>query len=490
MKLIYNKKVTVMTAVLILVFYLGGLSVSAVPYQSFSYTFAWGASPCPDPYIPSRLIDAQVLGQRLNNPSDLYIDDEGWFYIADTGNNAVVIATPEGEVYRTVHSLFAEDLSEVVFNAPEGVFVDGDGIIYVADTQNHRIVKLGDRGRTVINVIDLVESDVLGADYSFLPAKLVVDSAERIFVISKNDFQGILELTQDGIFLGYMGTNHVNPTPLDLFWRRVMTRAQRDRLASFVPYEFSNLHLDGQGFVFTVSSSAQEPYPIKRLNPSGQDVLIRQDYMRSASNVGRAGSFYIDVSASDDGSYSAIDYQTGRIYTYNHDGYLLYSFGRVGNRVGTFRRPIAIVKKDDEIFVLDRETGIITVFEMTEYAGLIRQAEQLYNQGKYDESIEAWYSVLRLNANFELAYAQIGKVLHRQERYDEAMEYFLLGNFRGDRSTQLGGYNEAFSRHRTMVMRNYLGSVFSVVLLSLATIAVIYFYKRKKSKKPAGGYTE
>ncbi len=456
------------------------LYANASAYQSFSYTFAWGASPCPDPYIPVSVIDNRTSGVNLNSPSDMCITEDGNIYVTSIGSNSLIVLSPDGVLLNEVTSMYDENLAEIKFNAPEGVFVDDEGTIYISDTQNARIVKLGDMGKKFIGIINLAQSDVLGVEYKFLPSKIVVDSANRIFVISKNDFQGILELAQNGNFVGYVGTNNVNPSAIDLFWRRVMTQAQRDRLRSFIPYEFSNISLDNQGFIYTVSSSSQEAKPIKRLNPSGQDVLIRQDYMRSTSNVSREGSFYIDVSASDDGSYSAIDYQTGRIYTYNYNGYLLYGFGRIGNRVGNFKRPVAIERKGDKLFVLDNETGNITVLEMTEYAKLISLAENNYNTGEYEKSIEVWKEVLKLNSNFELAYAQIGRVLHRQEKYDEAMEYFRLGNFRGDRATQMGGYNESFTRYRQSVLRDYLGIVFSGILILAAIFIVRAYYKKKK----------
>ena len=61
----------------------------------------------------------------------------------------------------------------------------------------------------------------------------------------------------------------------------------------------------------------------------------------------------IDVVVREKGIYSVIDSTRGRIFTYDHEGNLLYIFGGIGSQEGTFDTPTAIDTIGDEIIVLD-----------------------------------------------------------------------------------------------------------------------------------------
>lgn len=47
----------------------------------------------------------------------------------------------------------------------------------------------------------------------------------------------------------------------------------------------------------------------------------------------------IDVVVREKGIYSVIDSTRGRIFTYDHEGNLLYIFGGIGSQEGTFDTP-------------------------------------------------------------------------------------------------------------------------------------------------------
>lgn len=451
---------------------------AAEPYSSFTYTYAWGAVKSPAPYSVERIVDKSDLGTALIEPRDMFLADDGYCYIANTGGNSVLVISPEWKLVAELKTLVSEQGLEDLLKAPEGVFVDQEGIIYIADTGNRRIVKTNREGK-LLGIIPAVEDEVLnksGKEYDYQPSKVVVDNTGRVFVLSKNDFEGILEITQDGGFIGYVGTNQVQVSPIEKLWRAFYTKEQLQKVASFLPYEFSNICLDNKGFIYTTSSSSSEEKPIKRLNPSGTDILVRWEYDNQPT-----GTFFIDVCVDDYGNYTAVDYKTGRIMTYNSDGYLLYGFGQMGNQRGTFKTPSSIETDGERLLVLDSGNNNITVFQKTEYSSLIQQAAQQYTENRYEESLNSWNQVLRLNTNFELAYAQIGKIYLRQGKYQDAADYFKLGNYRGSKATQLGGYNEAIGQYRKQVIRQYIGVALTVILI-LAAAWIVWKIIRKKRK--------
>src|SRR5690606_25199125 len=84
-----------------------GVPVSgfAVPYTSYTYDY-WGQpAPAPHAYLPSTVIRGWDLGVGpLRNPNDLHVSDAGNIYIADTGNNRVIVLDPEWNLIRVVDS--------------------------------------------------------------------------------------------------------------------------------------------------------------------------------------------------------------------------------------------------------------------------------------------------------------------------------------------------------------------------------------------------
>lgn len=458
----------------------GMYGAAAEPYSSFTYAYSRGAVESPAPYSVERIVDRNDLGTALIEPRDMFLGDDGYCYIANTGANTVVVISPEWELVTEIKTLVSGQGLEDMLKAPEGVFVDRQGVIYIADTGNRRIV-MADREGTLLGIIPAVEDEVLnknGKAYDYQPSKVVVDNTGRVFVLSKNDFEGILEITPDGGFVGYVGTNQVQVSPIEKLWRTFYTKEQLKKVAAFLPYEFSNICLDDKGFIYTTSSSSSEEKPIKRLNPSGTDVLARWEY-----NNLPTGTFFIDVCVDDYGNYTAVDYKTGRIMTYNSDGYLLYGFGQMGNQRGTFKTPSSIETDGERLLVLDSGNNNITVFQKTEYSSLIQQAARQYTENRYQDSLDSWNRVLRLNTNFELAYAQIGKIYLRQGDYGEAADYFQRGNYRGSKATQLGGYNEAIGQYRKQLIRQYLGVALTAVLVLAAAVCV---WKIVRKKRKAG----
>ena len=92
--------------------------------------------------------------------------------------------------------------------------------------------------------------------------------------------------------------------------------------------------------------------------------------------------------------------------------------------------------------------------------------------------------VLKLNSNFELAYAQIGKVELRQKNYESAMKYFKLGNFRGDKVTLITGYNKAFSEYRREWAQRYLWTIpIAAGLLIICSFLLKGYLKNRKRRE-------
>jgi DNA-binding beta-propeller fold protein YncE len=96
-----------------------------------------------DKYIDAEAV--QIIGgaSELNKPRNMAIAPDGRIYVADTGNNRIVVYDADGALVNAWGSPGAEPGQ---FNEPWDVAVGPDGNIYVADTWNHRIQKFSPDG--------------------------------------------------------------------------------------------------------------------------------------------------------------------------------------------------------------------------------------------------------------------------------------------------------------------------------------------------------
>lgn len=427
------------------------VSAAAAPYYGYNYTSTGEAVPAPLPYQPVKIIyGGDVAAGAFNNPEDVFVAADQHVYIADTGNNRIVVLDSQWQLVRIMDS-FQREGKRDTFNGPKGVFVDKAGHVYVADTNNGRVVELNERDEFV-RLVGPPQSEVIRKDFKFLPTKLALDSANRLFVISQGVFDGIVEFDAKREFSGFFGKNPVRFSAADLFWKQISTEAQRKQMELFVPIEFNNLAVDHEQFIYaTATENSPTLEKVKRLNPSGINVL-RQDGLIPVMGdlrVTKIGSFrgsttMTSVTVDDNGIYLALDSKRGRVFAYDYDGNLLFQFGQIGDRAGTFRAPVEVEWLGRNIVVLDRALSRITVFKPTRYGSLILDAAAAYYHGKEEEAAHLWGEVNKLNNNLELAHVGIGRSQLEQGQYEPAMASFKLGGERDYYSKAFEGYRKTF----------------------------------------------
>lgn len=466
----------------------GPVFAQDVPYDCYTYTFSKKeptAVYSPAPYYPVEYVDSQSLGTDLGAPKDICYDASGNFYIVDMKLNKVIITDSNFKLIKEISEFTVAGETDV-FNAPEGIFVTDNNKLYVADTGNGRVVSI-DLESEEATIYPAPISDTL-KDFEYHPQKLAVDKTGRFYVVAKGQVSGLMEFAPDGTYAGFMGGNYADYSQFQLIWKKILTPEQANKMIQFIPVEYSNVSLDQFGFLYVVSSavktvnqSENKTVPIKRLNPSGKDVLVKEGYQDEIKGDEKINSLFADICVDENEVYYALDINMNRIFAYNRDGYLLYVFGGRGVKFGTFTQPSAIEVNNGQLIVADESSGGITVFGLTEYGSYIRDADSSYNKGEYEKSMEGWNKVLQINANYELAYAQIGKVLVRQNEPKKAMEYFKLGNYRGGEIIETG-YNKAFNMYRQDFLIDHMGIILTV--LSVATVfgIAIYFVLRHRKR--------
>ena len=436
------------------------IQAADAPYVTYLYNHSGELRVSPHAYLPDQVLSlASTQAGELKSPSDIFAAPDGWLYIADTENNRVVVLKEDYTLDKVLDTVVDTTGVSQTLNKPEGVYVTREGKLYIADTGNGRILIL-DKEYVCQKIITAPQAAILSEDFSFQPSAVAADDFGRVYVVSKGVNMGIMTMSEEGDFDGFLGAQKVVPNFFDLFWRNFMTEEQLKRIPQFVPTEYNNISMDEDGFAYVTTntidlwlqyssliskSTASDYAPVKKLNPAGNDVLRRTGIYPPAGDLdisNDAGpSSIIDVALGPDGVYTLLDSRQGRFFTYDADGNLLFAFGQTGYKEGNQQQPVSITYNGTKFVCLDKASGNITVYKRTDYGAQIHNALSLYRDRHYTQASQAWANLLTYNNNLDISYANLGKISYQQEKYAEAMRYYRVV---GDKDS----YSEAFKELR------------------------------------------
>ena len=491
------------------------LPVSAfTSYTTYSYTIDDWAVETPDAYVPERIINSDIIGLHflddvaLDGPTDMFIDGDGYIYLADPRNNRIVVTNPDYS-YKAKMSQFVNQ-----WGVPDGLeqargIFANDNEIFVADTEKNRIVVFS-KGKDGVHEfgehLRIIEdptstSDVFPENHVYKPIAVVVDRAGRLYVVSSTTNQGIITMSPTGQFQGFVGAQRAVVDAFTVFWRNFQTQEQRRQSIRAVATEYNNVAIDEEGFVWATTSSIDEfaqynamytkdgAYsPVKRLNPQGSDVLRRSGERSPAGELivmglgmgmggGGGGSTMrgvsriIGVALGPEGTWTIIDEVRQRAYTYDEDGRNLFIFGDEGQYFGNIQSIAGVAYQGSKMLLLDRNSSSITVYKRTEYGDVIISALANQRNRLFDRSVEDWREILKRNNNSDLAYIGIGKSMHRDGEYLEAMREFRF-------ALDVRNYSRSFQQYRKIWVENYV--IVIPIVAAVIIVGLSLFLKNAK----------
>jgi hypothetical protein len=502
------------------------LAAAAVPTLNFTVGQNGQSVPSPAPMTALKAIYTEVLsyhGQSLgplNNPQDVYMDPQNNLWIVDTGNNRVIELAPDRNAqgvpqYDQVKLVIGWPNAKgpYVLNGPEGVAVGPDGIIYIADTGNDRVAAFAPNGVFLQNLNTSSSLTLNQESVKFVPSKVAVDQDGTIYVVIPGQTFGLAEFNSDGLFEGFFAPNQLSIVD-DLRYKigqLLQTQAQKKQQASVLLPEVSDAYVGPDGYIYTTSVSVTSKQ-IRRLNVVGTDTLnttaiqyglplssippavfrsIIQNQQNQMTASGGSGSVtptsleprFVSVGVDDAGIITALDQLTDFVFQYGSEGQLLYTFGGIDNGngvLGLFEDPTAVaVTTDGYVAVSDALEENVTLFKPTTFALLAQQGVEDYAKGEYRQAEQPWSQVLAMDANYDLAHAQLGEGYLSQGQllgsspadygaeltdFSKALQQFYLANDKKD-------YGVAFSWYRHIWMRVNFTWIF---LAFLATWLVVY----------------
>lgn len=465
-----KKILTTVSAVMAVVMFAG--AVAATPsYPSYVISEDDVTMRVPEPYTVDHIISLPSIADGVfSKPTDLFIDGKDQIYVVENGNNRVLKISKDGKILQTI--------GEGILNGPSGVFVDDEGI-YVADTANNRIAIFDLQG-TYKSEIVRPDSPLLESDFAFSPEKLVVDDRGYFYVVCTGNENGLLMIDKTNEFRGFFGANVTQVTLMDIIIRAIYSRESREGKMVKLPYSYINVGIN-DGYLYT-STTGADIDQVRRLGPSGGDAPFggeHKDFRDTSLLAEGKEQNFVDFAVDASGNLLVLEETYGRVYQYDPNGKMLFAFGSTGVKQGNLQKASSIaVDSQSYIYVSDAERNNIIVYKPTDFTLAVNVANQLYNDGKYEEAYSHWEDVLKANNHYEIAQQAMGYILLRQEKYPEAMEKFTLAN---DKE----GYSEAFEEQRALMIAEY----FPWIVLGIVVLVVLLFVlsavmrKRKKVKK-------
>lgn len=477
-------------------------------YQTYTYSIGGKALYSPDAYTASKTINATDLGiEKFNNPGDMVTDGEKKVYIADSGNNRILILSRYFELEATITDFVNDKGNPDSLKNPQGVFVvdpknDSDhGQIWVCDTDQNRLVVFDRETFEFVKIVDQPESQLFDDDAVYKPVAMAIDQYGRIYVVSSTTYQGIIVMDSDGEFVGFIGAQAVTISAWEILWRKLQTDEQKKVSASLISTEYNNISITDDGFVYVTTSSIAESsvqsaiksktsdgtyLPVKLLNPSGEEIMRRNgfwppageiDYSTDKSDTYSGVSTITDVAVGPEKTWSIIDEKRQKIYTYDFNGNLLFAFGDKGSMLGSLSSIEAICYQGDTLLALDKgNEGCIVVYERTTYGDLLIEAIGAQNSLDYDYAIECWKAVLQRNSNFDAAYVGIGNAMYRNGSYEEALAMYEV-------AYDTSNWSEAYKEVRKEWMSKWFLPVILLIVAVIIGVVKWFQYAAKVNKR-------
>ena len=468
-------------------------------YQTYVYDVYGKALYSPDAYTAIMTVDSDYMGLDLPiaSPGDMLTDVEGNVYIADSGNNRIVVLDQYYKLKFTISTFSNDQGVPDSLSDPQGVFVSEkndkyDKLIWVCDTGSNRIVVFNEFGEFQ-RIIEEPESSLFEQDSIYKPVAMVVDTHNRLFVVSSTTYQGIIVMTDEGEFTGFIGAQAVSMSAWEIIWRRFQSKEQREAGIAKVSTEFNNIALNrNKGLVYVTTSSIDDDAvagsitgkdtsgtnsPVKLLNAKGSEIMRRTgfwipagevDFSTSATDKITGVSTIIDAAVGPEDTWSIIDEKRNRIYTYDFNGNLLFAFGDNGTMLGNLSSIEAISYQGSNMLVLDKNNKNFTVFQRTEYGDILLEAIAAESTQNFDLAINLWTEILKRNSNFDSAYVGIGQAMFRNKDYENSLVYFQTAY---DTTNWSDSYKE--------IRKEWMSTYFLVLLLIIVglIVGVVAFFR-------------
>ena len=428
----------------------------------------------PKPYTCEQVIssfEGSEVSNTFNNPQDLFLSENGEYYVADTGNKRILKLTSNFEY-------IAEYTGGNRLSAPEGVFVTKEGDMFIADSAAQKVVHLDPEGEWVEDFV-MPESELLYNVTYFSPSKVALNPVNNyLYVVQGKQFMSIDAANN---FKGYIGANKVGFNLINFIVMTFATDEQKDQMNTVEPDAYYNFCVANGGKIY--ATSAEKNTRISVINTVGTNTYPKKSYGETIYNDAgkKKEPAFKDICVDENEIITVIEENTRCVYQYDEDGNLLCIFGGEGATAGYFNMPSSIVYAGNgKLAILDAADARIQVFEPTEFITTVQKAVVTYSDGKYDESLKLWEAIKKDNASYSLAREFIGKINMKKGLYAEVLDDFRQSEDREN-------YGKAFEKLRYEFMQQWFYVIVAAIIVAIVLLVLamkqVNKYVRKIKKE-------
>ena len=300
---------------------------------------------------PVHVIYGPGVGEQpfFDNPMGAAFGNDGRVYVADTGNNRIVIFDHNGRYLSQFGRLgVAKPANDGtfswapgLFNYPTDVATDPDGNVYVADFNNDQIQVFDPDGKFVRAFPDRAKRVGKGASGSGgkgIAVSSVSIQGDRVYVTDR--FQ-VLEFTTDGKLLTQFGKPGTGAADLD--------------------------HPNGivAGPASSVIVSDSNHNRIVSLTPSGKFMwAIGEPLGMDLEKQGASFQLPRGIARLDDGSYMVADALMSQLVKVSGVGKVVARYGQRGDAPGEFDFPTDVAAQGDLLVVAEKGLNRVQVISI------------------------------------------------------------------------------------------------------------------------------
>ena len=343
-----------------------GTNVSALTKTgNYQYDEKFHAIPGPQTHVASSVLYGCNIGVgNFSEPSDIFVDANKNIYLADTGNNRIVVLNSDMKPVRIIETVASAD-GKNTLSEPKGVFAKG-AYVYICDTGNFRVIAVDSENR-VVRLVEGKDLMSVNKNFVFKPEKVVVDSNDNILVSSPAVYQGIMRFDENDHFKAFFAPNEVTTgfaTFVTSALKKIFTDAQKESLQKNLPSPYSNLYIDKENFIYATAENVNQGQNIKKLNSSGTNILAYSSAMEENQTFGDYESKsektnFADIHCDENGYMLVADSASQKLFLYDRECNLISVFGGMGKANGQFSKISAVEKLNDDYLVLDSELGTV-----------------------------------------------------------------------------------------------------------------------------------
>ncbi|HET6497537.1 MAG TPA: 6-bladed beta-propeller [Coriobacteriia bacterium] len=308
--------------------------------------------------VPVLTISGPGRGERpeFARPMGGTVDDAGRIYVADTGNNRVVVFDSDGRYLFEFGGFgiakplpgYESTWEEGLMNYPLGIDVDADGTIYVADFRNDQVQVFDSEGTFVRRFPDPATVVGRGASGQDGFGIAVTDVAVDGDLVYAADTYQVVVFTAEGEFVRQFGRPGTGPGEFNHITGIDVLGSGRIIVAD------SNNHR-----VQVLSALGEHLWSIGKV-PGTSDDEARAAGAREPYEFGLPRS----VAVTEDGTIAVLDTFNFSIALFTPDGRLKGTYGERGTTPGQMNFANSIEAAGERLLVSDKENGRVQLLEV------------------------------------------------------------------------------------------------------------------------------